>query len=43
MNFEEKKILVNGYFMANFNYCPLVRMLSIASSHKKSKIYREEL
>ena len=24
MNFEEKKILINSYFMANFNYCPLV-------------------
>ena len=27
MNFEEKKILINSYFMANFNYCPLVWML----------------
>ena len=27
MNFEWKKIL-NSYFMANFNYCPLVWMLS---------------
>ena len=24
INFEEKKILINSYFMANFNYCPLV-------------------
>ena len=35
MNFEEKKILINSYFMANFNYCPLVWMLSNASSRKK--------
>ena len=40
MNFEEKKILINNcYFMANFNYCSLVWMLSSASSLKKSKIY----
>ena len=37
MNFEEKKILINSYFMANFNYCPLVWMLSNASSLKKIK------
>ena len=30
MNFEEKKIVINSYFMTNFNYCPLV-----ASSLKK--------
>ena len=41
-NFEEKKILINSYFMANFNYCPLVWMLSEASSLKKPKIYRKE-
>ena len=35
MNFEEKKILINSNFMANFNYCPLVWMLSNASSLKK--------
>ena len=35
MNFEEKKILINSYFMANFNYCPLVWMLSNTSSLKK--------
>ena len=35
MNFEEKKILIKSYFMANFNYCPLVCMLSTASSLKK--------
>ena len=35
MNFEEKKILINSYFMANFNYCPFVWMLSNASSLKK--------
>ena len=41
-NFEEKKILMNSYFMANFSYCPLVWMLSNANSLKKSKIYRKE-
>ena len=35
MNFEEKKILINSYFMANFNYCHLVWMLSSASPLKK--------
>ena len=35
INFEEKKILINGYFMANFNYYPLVWMLSSVSSLKK--------
>ena len=24
IDFEEKKILISSYFMANFNYCPLV-------------------
>ena len=24
MNFEEKKVLINSYFMANFNYCPVI-------------------
>ena len=42
MNFEEKKILTNIYFIANFNYCPLARMLSSANSQKKSKVYRKE-
>ena len=37
MKFEENKILVNSFFMANFNYCPLVWMLSNASSLKKIK------
>ena len=35
MNFEEKKMLINSYFMTNFNYCPLVWMLSNTSSLKK--------
>ena len=35
MNFEEKKIFINSYFMAKFNYCLLVWMLSSASSLKK--------
>ena len=35
MNFEEKEILINSYFMANFNCCPLFWMLSGASYFKK--------
>ena len=35
MNFEEKKVLLNSYFMANCNYCPLVWIFSSASSLKK--------
>ena len=38
MDFEEKKILINSYFMANFTYCPLVWMLSSASSLKKIEV-----
>ena len=37
MNFEEKKILINSYFIPSFNYCPLVWILSSASSLKKIK------
>ena len=35
-SFEGNKILIKSYFMANFNYCPLVWMLSSASSLKKN-------
>ena len=35
LGFTEKRILINSYFMANFNYCPLVWMFSSASSLKK--------
>ena len=34
LNFEEKKILTNSYFMDNFNYWLLVWMLSNAHSLK---------
>ena len=27
-SFKEKKVLINSYFLANFNYCPLVWMFS---------------
>ena len=37
MNFEGKKILINSYFIANFNYCVLVWMLSSAISLKKNR------
>ena len=33
--FEGKRVLVNSYFMSNFNYCPLVWMSSNATSLKK--------
>ena len=35
LSFKEKKISINSYFMANFNYCPLVWMFSSAVSLKK--------
>ena len=35
LGFKEKRIPINSYFMANFNYCPLVWMFSSASSLKK--------
>ena len=35
LGFKEKRILINSYFMAKFNYCPLVWMFSSASSLKK--------
>ena len=35
VNFEEKKILMCSYFMANFNCCPLVWILSCAGYFKK--------
>ena len=37
MNYKEQKILVNSYFMANFNYYLLVWMLSTAILLKKIK------
>ena len=33
--FEGKRVLINSYFMSNFTYCPLVWMLSNATSLKK--------
>ena len=35
LGFEEKKVLINTYFYLNFNYYPLVWMLSHAKSLKK--------
>ena len=35
LSFEEKKVLINSYFMANFNYRLLVWMFSNAVSLKK--------
>lgn len=37
MTFDEKHLLMNNYFIANFNYCLLVWMLSSANSLKKLK------
>ena len=35
LGYKEKMILINSYFMAKFNYCPLVWMFSSASLLKK--------
>ena len=35
LSFEGKRVLINSYFMSNFNYCPLVWMFSNATSLKK--------
>ena len=35
--FERKRVLINNYFMSNFNYCPLVWMFSNATSLKKTE------
>ena len=32
---ERNRVLINSYFMSNFNYCPLVWMFSNATSLKK--------
>ena len=40
--FEGKRVLINSYFMSNFNYCPLVWMFSNATSLKKTEIYKKE-
>ena len=33
--FEGERILINSYFMSNFNYCPLAWMFSNTTSLKK--------
>ena len=44
MTFNVKEALVNSYFMANFNYCPLVWMFLIAKSLNRSlNICKNEL
>ena len=35
LGFKGKRVLINSYFMSNFNYCPLVWMFSNATSLKK--------
>ena len=37
LSFKEKKILINSYFMANFNYCPQIWMFSSVVSLKKTE------
>ena len=32
LSFKENEILINSYFMANFNYCPLVWMFMFRNS-----------
>ena len=43
LSFKEKKILINSYFMANFNYCPLVWMFSNAVFLKKIENLQKQL
>ena len=43
LSFEEKKILIISYFMANFNYCPLVWMFSNTVSSKKIENLQKRL
>ena len=35
LGFKEKRILINSYFMANFNFCLLIWMFSSGSSLKE--------
>ena len=41
LRFEEKRVLINSYFISNFNYCPLVWMFSNATSLKKIENLRK--
>ena len=41
---EERKVLINTFVLSNFNYCPLVRMLTNAKSvHKIESIQKSAL
>ena len=42
MNFEERKNLINSYFVVNFNHCPLVLVLSSACSLKENLKFTEK-
>ena len=35
LGLEERKVLVNGFALSNFNYCPLVQMLTTAKPSRK--------
>ena len=37
MSLEKKKLLMNFFFNAQFNYCPLIWMLHIRSNNNKTK------
>ena len=41
LRFEGKRVLINSYFISNFNYCPLVWMFSNATSLKKIENLRK--
>ena len=41
---EEKKVLINSFLLSNFNYCPLVWMLTnVKSVHKIDNIWKRTL
>ena len=40
--FEGKKVLINSYFMSNFNYCLLVWIFSNATSLKKTENFTKK-
>ena len=51
LSFKDKKILINSYFMANFNYCSRVQMFASAvflkenrkSSETNSEVFIQKL
>ena len=43
LGLKEKEVLVNSFIYSNFNYCPLVWILSHKKSLDKLKVYTNEL